>query len=70
MDYTKLPLSEILREREIFVIFDEEFQKDTWLDVTALQGSESTIEDLHNDGTVPEEVLERIQKRIEEELNL
>ncbi len=70
MDYKKLPLSEILREREIFVIFDEEFQKDTWLNVAALQASESTIEDLHSDGTVPEEVLERIEKRIEEELNL
>lgn len=69
MDYTKLPLSEILREREVFVIFDEEFQKETWLNVTALQGSESTIEDLYNDGTVPEEVLKRIEKRIKEELN-
>jgi hypothetical protein len=70
MDYKKLPLSEILREREIFVIFDEEFQKDTWLDVTALQASDSTIEDLRTDGTVPEDVLVRIEARIERELNL
>ncbi len=70
MDYKNIPLSEILRDRDIFVIFDEEFQKDTWLDVTALQGSDSTIEDLHSDKTVPENVLERIEKRIEESLNL
>ncbi len=70
MDYKKLPLSEILREREIFVIFDEEFQKDTWLDVTALQASDSTIEDLRTDGIVPEDVLVRIETRIERELNL
>lgn len=70
MDYKKLPLSEILREREVFVIFDEEFQKDTWLDVTALQTSESTIEDLRTDGIVPEDVLVRIETRIERELNL
>ena len=70
MDYKNIPLSEILRDRDIFVIFDEEFQKDTWLDVTALQGSESTIEDLYSDKTVPENVLERIEKRIEESLNL
>ena len=70
MEYKKLPLSEILRKREIFVIFDEEFQKDTWLNVTALQGSDSTIEDLHTDKVVPENVLERIEARIEKELNL
>lgn len=70
MDYKNIPLSEILRDRDIFVIFDEEFQKDTWLDVTALQGSDSTIEDLYSDKTVPEKVLERIEKRIEESLNL
>lgn len=70
MDYKNIPLSEILRDRDIFVIFDEEFQKDTWLDVTALQGSDSTIEDLRSDKTVPENVLERIEKRIEESLNL
>ena len=70
MDYKNIPLSEILRDRDIFVIFDEEFQKDTWLDVTALQGSDSTIEDLYFDKTVPENVLERIEKRIEESLNL
>ena len=70
MDYKNIPLSEILRDRDIFVIFDEEFQKDTWLDVTALQGSDSTIEDLYSDKTVPESVLERIEKRIEESLNL
>ncbi len=70
MDYKNIPLSEILRDRDIFVIFDEEFQKDTWLDVTALQGSDSTIEDLYSDKTVPENVLERIEKRIEESLNL
>ena len=70
MDYKTLPLSEVLRDRDIFVIFDEEFQKDTWLDVTALQASESTIEDLRTDGIVPDAVLDRIELRIERELNL
>ncbi len=66
MDYRKVPFSQLLQQREIFSIFDEEFQKgSTWLDVAAIVRSESTIEDVYRDGTVPSETLDAIVKRIE-----
>ena len=64
MDYRDIPLGEMLKDRRIFSIFDEEFHRDTWLDVTALLGSESTLGSLYEDGTVPKEVLDRILKRL------
>lgn len=60
MDLLSIPLSELLADRAIFELFDEEFHNATWLDASALIGSESTLEDLYNDGTVPKEVLDRI----------
>ncbi|MCR4674727.1 MAG: hypothetical protein K5675_06940 [Lachnospiraceae bacterium] len=68
MDYKSLPLSQILREREIYVIFDEEFQRATWLDLSALQNSESTMEDLYTDKIVPKDVLDIIDQRIQNEI--
>ena len=64
MNYKDYPLSELLQNREIFAIFDEEFQRGTWLDVTALLGSDSTINQLYGDGTVPVETLDRIVARL------
>ena len=64
MNYRDYPLSELLQNRDIFAIFDEEFQKGTWLDVTALLGSDSTIDQLYGDGTVPAETLDRIVARL------
>ena len=64
MDYRQIPLSELLRDRRIFSIFDEEFRKSTWLDVTALLGSESTLGGLYEDGIVPPEVLDNVIKRL------
>ena len=66
MDYKQQPLSELLQNRAIFAIFDEEFQRATWLDVTALLSSESTLLDLYTDGIVSADVLDKIVKRIEE----
>ena len=60
MDYREFPLSQLLQNRKIFAVFDEEFQKGTWLDATALLGSESTINQLYRDGTVPRETLDKI----------
>ena len=60
MDYKNTPLSQLLRDREMFAIFDDEFQKATWLDVTALLSSDSTVMDLYADGTVPKEDVEAI----------
>ena len=68
MDYKNLPLSQILREREIYIIFDEEFQKATWLELSALQNSDSTMEDLYSDNIVPHDVLDRIDERIQKEI--
>ncbi len=65
MDIKQQPLSEILQNRDIFAIFDEEFQRASWLDVTALLSSESTLMDLYTDGIVPAEVLDEITKRID-----
>ena len=67
MDISKEPLSVILQDRDIFSVFDEEFQKATWLDVTALLSSESTLTDLYNDDTVPADVLDEIVNRIKKE---
>ena len=64
MDYREYPLSELLKNRKIFAVFDEEFQKGTWLDVTALLGSDSSINQLYHDGTVPRETLDRIVERL------
>ena len=65
MDFKQQPLSALLQDRDIFAVFDEEFQRATWLDVTALLTSESTLQDLYTDGTVPAEVLDNIVKKIE-----
>lgn len=64
MDYREFPLSELLQNRKIFSVFDEEFQKGTWLDATALIGSECTINQLYLDGTVPRETLDKIVERL------
>ena len=64
MDYREYPLSKLLQNRKIYNVFDEEFQKGTWLDTTALLGSDSTINQLYRDGTVPRETLDRIVQRL------
>ena len=64
MDILDRPLAEILADRKIFNIFDEEFRRAGWLDVTALLKSESSLNDLYKDGTVPEAVLDRIKEKI------
>ncbi len=65
MDIMQQPLSVLLQNRDIFAVFDEEFHKATWLDVTALLSSERTLSDLYTDGIVPTAVLDEIVKRIE-----
>lgn len=37
-----------------------------WLDVAALVGSESSIDDAYKDGTIPEKTLDHIVARLEE----
>ncbi len=64
MDYREFPLSELLKNRKIFAVFDEEFQKGTWLDATALLQSESSINQLYRDGTVPQDTLDNIVERL------
>ena len=64
MDYRDIPLTELLQDRRVFSIFDEEFRKGTWLDAMALLGSESTLGGLYEDGTVPVDVLDSILKRL------
>ena len=64
MDYREYPLSQLLKNRKIFEVFDEEFQKGTWLDATALLRSECTINSLYKDGTVPRETLDKIVERL------
>ena len=49
---------------DALLVFDEEFQKGTWLDATALIGSECTINQLYRDGTVPRETLDKIVERL------
>ncbi len=64
MDFRDYPLSLLLKNRDIFTVFDEEFNKGTWLDVTALLNSESSINQLYSDDTVPAETLDRIVARL------
>ncbi len=61
----KKPLSELLQDRSIFAIFDEEFQKENWLDVTVLVHSECSIDEMLEDGSVPKSVLLRIADRLD-----
>ena len=64
MDYSGVALNELLKDRRISELFDDEFHKATWLDASALIGSESTISDLYSDGTVPKAVLDKITERL------
>ncbi len=66
MDFRRLPFSKILKDRKIFSVFDEEFQKGMWLDVAALVGSDSCIDDAYKDGTIPEATLDQIVARLKE----
>ena len=43
LDFEKKPLSELLMNRAVFAVFEEEFSQGTWLDVTALLASDSNI---------------------------
>lgn len=64
MQYEDIPLKDLLSDRQVFGIFDEEFRDGGWLDVTALLDSESSFSDLYRDGTVPVTVLDRIKDRL------
>lgn len=66
MEFRQLSFSELLQDRAAFQVFHEEFQKGTWLDVAALVGSESCIDDAYKDGTIPEAVLDAIVARLEQ----
>lgn len=66
MDFRNIPFSELLQDREVFGIFDEIFQKGTWLDVSALVASDSTIESSYKDGTIPESSLDEIVEKLNE----
>ena len=66
MEFRKIPFSELLQDRAVFDVFHEEFQKGTWLDVAALVGSESTIDDAYKHDTIPADVLDAIVARLEE----
>ncbi len=54
------PLSVILRDKEIYKIFDDEFSRYEWLDASALLGCEASVKQLMDDQTVPKDILERI----------
>ncbi len=70
MSYKTVPFSQLLQQREIFAIFDEEFRKgSTWLDASAIVHSESSIEDAYKDGTIPSDTLDAIVKRIEKRIS-
>lgn len=64
MNFREYPLSALLKNRDIFAIFDEEFAKGTWLDVTSLLDSDSTINQLYVDGIVPVDTLDSIVARL------
>ena len=64
MDYSNKPLKELLSQRDVFTIFDEEFHKATWLDLSALQDSDSSISDLRADDIVPSSVLDSIELQL------
>ena len=68
MDYKQMPMSELLKDRAVYSIFDDEFSKGTWLDVTGLVRSDATLMDLYNDGTVPGQVLDNIIDRLRRKL--
>lgn len=68
MDILNTPLKDILSDRRVFSVFDDEFREAGWLDVTVLLKSESSLTDLYKDGTVPREVLDRIQMRLSGEV--
>ena len=65
MTLQELPLSQLLQRREIFAIFDNEFQQSIWLDTTALLKYEGSVNDLYKDKTVPTEILDRIVEKLQ-----
>ena len=66
MNYEDMPLCELLQKPGIFEIFDDEFHKDSWLDVTVLLASDSSLKDIVADGTVPDAVVARICDRLDQ----
>lgn len=62
--YETIPMSNLLKNRDIFRIFDTEFQEVGWLDASVLLASDSTIKDLYADETVPKQVLDKIVERL------
>jgi hypothetical protein len=61
----QLPFSKILKNRAVFDIFDQEFQKEDWLELSALLSSDCCIDDCYKDGTVPAAVLDEIVKKLD-----
>ncbi|MCR5144325.1 MAG: hypothetical protein K6B67_03335 [Lachnospiraceae bacterium] len=68
MSYRRKPFSELLQDRDVFNIFDEVFQKGTWLDVAALVSSDGTIEGAYKDGTIPANILDEIVSKLDEKM--
>ena len=65
MSLRQVPFSQLLQNRSIFGIFDDVFQKGTWLDVSVLLASKSCIDDAYRDGSIPKETLDEIVSRLE-----
>ena len=65
MSLRQVPFSQLLQNRSIFGIFDDVFQKGTWLDVSVLLASESCIDDAYRDVSIPKETLDEIVTRLE-----
>lgn len=65
MEFRRIPLSSLLQDRRIFAIFDDEFQKSSWLNIAALLGSDCNIDDLYRDKTLPRQTLDAIVERLE-----
>ena len=65
MSLRQVPFSQLLQDRSVFGIFDDVFQKGTWLDVSVLLASESCIDDAYRDGSIPKETLDEIVTRLE-----
>ena len=64
MEYKNIPIRDLLMDRRVFQIFDSEFSKSKWLNLSALQESESSIADMVADHTIPDDIMKSIEEQL------
>lgn len=65
MNIYDTPLNELLANKQIYSIFESSFALNPWLNLMPLLESESTINIMHKDGSIPDDIIEDLKARLE-----